>query len=116
MDKVVDKLVGLGVAGLVLLFVIWSVGLPGAAAIVAALALLGGPFGMLGGIAVFGIMSLVASAITKYGIEKLAPAVVKGLLDEGQSKESLKCSVNKIPDFIISKDLKRKIIRYINEN
>ena len=40
--------------------VIGTTGLAGGADIVAALAVLGGPFGILGGIAVLGVMTLVA--------------------------------------------------------
>ena len=50
MDSIVNKIAGLGVPGIMLMVAISMTGLSGAAAITAALALLG-PGGMLGGIA-----------------------------------------------------------------
>ena len=54
MDKLVNKIVALGVPGLVLLIAMHLTGFAGAAALTAALASLGGPLGMLGGLAVLG--------------------------------------------------------------
>ena len=59
MDKLVDKIVALGVPGLVLLIAMSATGWAGAAALTTALAALGGPLGMLGGIAVLGMLSLI---------------------------------------------------------
>ena len=53
-DKLVSFLVGLGVPGLVLVVAVYVAGVAGGAAIVVALATLGGPLGMLGGIALLG--------------------------------------------------------------
>ena len=52
MDELINKLAGFGVAGLVLVVVMGVSGFAGAAAITTALAALGGPFGMLGGLGV----------------------------------------------------------------
>ncbi|MFM6039787.1 MAG: hypothetical protein ACKPBB_18935 [Sphaerospermopsis kisseleviana] len=49
MDKIVDKIAALGVPGLVLVVAMAFTGWAGAAAITTGLAVLGGPFGMLGG-------------------------------------------------------------------
>ena len=49
MDKVVEKIVSIGVPGIMLMVAISMTGLYGAAAITAALALLG-PGGMIGGV------------------------------------------------------------------
>ena len=51
-DKLIARLVALGIPALVLIAAIASTGLAGGAAIVAALAMLGGPFGMMGGVLV----------------------------------------------------------------
>ena len=59
MDRIVNKIAGLGVPGIMLMVAISMTGLSGAAAITAALALLG-PGGMLGGIAFL----LLAGAVT----------------------------------------------------
>jgi hypothetical protein len=55
LDTVASKIAALGVPGLVLVVAMAFTGFAGAAAITAALAMLGGPLGMLGGIAVLGI-------------------------------------------------------------
>lgn len=106
MDKVVQKLVALGVPGLVLLVAIAVSGLAGGAAIVAALAALGGPFGMLGGIALLGTCALVADGLAEYGLEAVFEAVVAGLERDGVSKREIRERVSSYP---ISKSLKRKI-------
>lgn len=52
MDKIVSKIVGLGVPGLVLFVALSATGYAGAAAITTALAAIG-PFGILGGYSFF---------------------------------------------------------------
>src|SRR5690242_20926998 len=60
-QKTVSNLVGLGIPGLILLAVIATTGYAGAAAITTALATLGGPFGMLGGIAALVAMGFASN-------------------------------------------------------
>lgn len=84
MDAVVEKLVALGIPGLVLLVAIATSGLAGGAAIVAALAFLSGPFGMMGGIAMLGLMGLVSQSVAKYGLNAIAERVVQGLVEMGR--------------------------------
>ena len=110
MDKVVQKLVALGVPGLVLLVVISTSGLAGGAVIVAALAALGGPLGMLGGIAALGVLALVADAVAEYGMEAIFARVVDGLKAEGKSKSSIKKEVESYP---ITASLKQKILAHL---
>jgi hypothetical protein len=98
MDKVVSKIAGLGVPGLVLLVAIAVSGLAGGAAIVAALAMLGGPLGMLGGIAALGILVLISNGLTKYGFDRIFQAVVKKLIEKGETKKSIleKIDINRL--------------------
>ncbi|NJL83334.1 MAG: hypothetical protein HC890_10995 [Chloroflexaceae bacterium] len=110
MDKIVNKLAALGVPGLVLLVAMAVTGWTGAAAITAALALLGGPFGMLGGIAVLGILTLVANGLADYGFEALFKAVVEALRDNGKSKQDIEREIRSYP---ISSELKQKIRDYL---
>ena len=112
MDKIVDKIAALGVPGLVLLVAMAVTGYAGAAAITGALALLGGPFGMLGGIAVLGILGLISKGIAEYGFEKIFHAVVDQLRKKGKSIADIEREVNSYP---ISKNLKLKIRDYLRE-
>lgn len=107
MDKVVEKLVALGVPGLVLLVVIATSGLAGGAAIVAGLALLGGPFGILGGIAMLGVMALVADAVASYGMEQIFRNVVAGLREKGMSRSQIRSELDGYP---LTADLKRRVL------
>ena len=77
MDKVIDKIAALGVPDLVLVVAMALTGFAGAAAITTRLAALGGPFGMLGGIALLVILALVSKALAQYGFE----AIFKGVLN-----------------------------------
>lgn len=111
MDKIVNKIVGLGVPGIMLMVAISLTGLSGAAAITAALALLG-PGGMIGGIITLGIAGAIASAITEFGFDALFKAVVKKLYAKGETKDSLKHKIEKGP---WSKKLKAKAISDLNK-
>jgi hypothetical protein len=111
MDKIVDKIAALGVPGLVLLVAMAATGWAGAAAITTALATLGGPFGMLGGIAVLIVLALISKGLTNYGFEALFKATIRKLREKGISNEEIKEKVKAYP---ISKDLKIKILHYID--
>src|SRR5271157_4858495 len=112
LDKIIDKIVALGVPGLVLVIVIATMGVSGGAAIVAALAVLGGPFGMIGGIAALGLILLISEALAKYGMEKIVVGVVAGLKKKGFTISQIKETIKKYP---ISKSLKLKIIGMLSE-
>jgi len=103
MEKVVSTIVGLGIPGLVLLAAIASTGLTGGAAIVTTLALLGGPFGMLGGIVAISAMVLISRGITKYGFKHLLTASVDSMLKKGMTKADI---IAKIETYPISRELK----------
>ena len=111
MEKVISKLVALGIPGLVLLIVISTSGLAGGAAIVAALSLIG-PGGMIGGVITLGVIALVVDAIAEYGVEAIACGVVEGLLKEGETKDSL---LRKIAEYPISSSLKRRLKEIVNK-
>ena len=107
LDKIIEKIVALGVPGLVLVIVIAAVGPAGGAAIVSALATLGGPLGMMGGLAVLGLLVLISQAIAKYGVETVAKRVIQGLIEKGISKEEI---IKKIDSYwFLSSSLKRKM-------
>ena len=110
MDTIVQKIVALGVPGLILLFVISGTGVAGGAAIVAALAVLGGPLGMMGGIAVLGLLTLISDALARYGLDALAKAVVEGLKKNGTPRAEIRRKVESAP---ITRGMKDKILKYV---
>lgn len=111
-DKLIAKLVALGIPALVLLIVIATTGLAGGAAIVAALAILGGPLGMLGGIAVLGLLVLVCNGLAEYGFEAIFVAVLKGLKEKGHTKAAILKAIDSYP---ISIGLKLKLKMYVEQ-
>lgn len=111
MEKVISKVVALGVPGLVLLIAMGATGLAGGAAITTALAALG-PFGILGGIATLGVIGLVSQGVTEYGFDVIFTGVIKELYKKGETKESI---LKKVQGYPISKSLKRKLVDEISK-
>lgn len=111
MDKIVEKLVGLGVPGLVLLVAVSTSGLSGGAAIVTALSTLGGPFGMMGGLTVLGGLTLIGDAIGEYGVELIFKEVLKGLKQRGIKQVDIREAIDSYP---ITEDLKAKLNVFLN--
>ena len=111
MDKIVQKLVAMGIPGLVLLAVASTTGLAGGAALITALAVMGGPFGIAGGVIAIATLALAVDAVAEYGFEKIAKAVVKGLKNEGHSRNDI---IVKIRGYkILSSSLKEKILKIV---
>jgi hypothetical protein len=102
MDEIVRKLAGIGLPAVVLLIAMATTGLTGAAAITAALAMLG-PGGMIGGIMLLGIIGLASDALTKYGLEALLLGVYQQRVINGESKTNLCQEIDNLP---IYRDLK----------
>ena len=105
MDKIVRKIVALGLPGVVLLVTMATTGLTGAAAITTALAMLG-PGGMLGGIAFLGVIGLASDSLSKYGLAEILKAVYLQRIKNGETKISLSSEINRL---WISSDLKREL-------
>jgi hypothetical protein len=108
MDKIVQKLAALGIPGLVVLAVAATTELVGGAAILVALATMGGPFGILGGIAVVALLALTIDAVAQWGFEAIAVALVNKLVEDGTSREEIRRKVNGY--WMLSKSIKRKIL------
>jgi hypothetical protein len=108
--KAVGALVGLGVPGLVLLAVMAASGFAGAAAITSALATLGGPVGMLGGIADLIALGLASRALAEYGYPKVAEAVVRGLIAKGESQDSILRKLDSVPRWVVSEAARAKVL------
>ena len=102
MDEIVRKLAGVGFPAVVLLIAMATTGLTGAAAITAALAMLG-PGGMIGGIVLLGIIGLASDALAKYGLEAVLTGVYQERLSNGENKLNLCREIDNLP---ISKELK----------
>ena len=112
MEKIVSKIVALGVPGLVLLTAVHMAGYAGAAAVIAALSALG-PGGIIGGIATLGVIGVITQGLTEYGMEALFSSVVRELIKKGETKESI---LNKIAKYPISKSLKSKLREELNRS
>src|SRR5437588_10369307 len=106
LDKIVALLVGFGIPGLVLLVAVATAGVAGGAAVVVALAVLGGPLGMLGGIALLGVLLVISKALTEYGLEVILRRLLAGLKQKGHSKADILKTIDSYP---ISRGLKAKL-------
>ena len=113
MDELVNKLAGLGVAGLVLVGLVATSSYVGAVAITTSLAALGGPLGMVGGVIALTLIAAISSAIAKFGVESLAMAVVKKLIEDGGSYNSLIQEINNFP--LISNGLRAILREYVRQ-
>lgn len=107
MDKIVDKIAALGVPALVLIVAMAASGWAGAAAITTALAVLGGPLGMLGGIALLVILALISKALATWGFEKVFVATTKRLYQQGMTEEDIRAKIQSYP---ISRGMKLKVL------
>ena len=104
MDEVVKKLAGLGLPGIILVILTATSG-GSSAAVAAALTAVGGPFGILGGIALLGLISVVGDAIAGFGIE----AILKAVYTERSKTESISFLLREIKDLPITEELKLKL-------
>lgn len=86
MDKAVSSIAAVGIPGLVLIIAVSASGYVGAAALTTALAALGGPFGMLGGVGMLLIVSVVVKAISEFGVDSVFQAVVGQLRNKARLK------------------------------
>jgi hypothetical protein len=111
LNKVIPKLAGLGVPALVLIVAIAMSGFAGAAALTVALAALGGPLGMLGGIAVLGLLVVLSNALAEYGFEAVFNGVISELVKKGKTKEHILAEIEKYP---IGEDLKQRLRKEVD--
>ncbi len=111
-DKVVEIIAALGVPGLVLIMLMAASPWYGAAAMTSSLAVLGGPFGMAGGLAALPVLGLIARALAKFGFKQVFQAVLIKLMDDGKTIEEI---LEKIDSYPMSKELKRKLKELIEK-
>lgn len=107
--ELVRKIAALGVPAIVLVIVMATTGLTGAAAITAALAFLGGPAGMLGGILALGIMGLIADKLAQYGLDFLLMMIYQEKVKNQpeSAEEEIVKEIDNLP--VISNELKSKL-------
>ncbi|OYE02311.1 hypothetical protein [Nostoc sp. 'Peltigera membranacea cyanobiont' 232] len=104
MDEIVKKLAGLGLPGVILVVLTAASG-GSSAAVTATLTMLGGPFGIVGAMALFGLITVVGDIVAGYGIE----VILKAIYVERSKTESVNFLINEIKDLPITEDLKLKL-------
>lgn len=70
---------------------------------------------MVGGIGVLLLLTLVSKALTQHGLPKLAQAVIRGLIARGESQESIRATVERLPKWIISTQLRTRIEEVLSD-
>lgn len=95
--ELISTIAGLGVPGLVLLTAMSATGFAGAAAITTALASLGGPLGMLGGIALLGTLALISRGLASYGFDAIFDAVLEEFQRQGRSANDIADEITSYP-------------------
>ncbi|CAD5949830.1 hypothetical protein [Planktothrix agardhii] len=109
MDEIAKKIAGLGLPGIVLLII--AVSSAGSnTAIAAALTAMGGPFGIVGGIGILGLMTVLGDTVSGYGIE----AVLHAVYAERSKTESVIYLLKEIQDLPISDELKLKLTNHLS--
>ncbi|MFB2836853.1 hypothetical protein [Floridanema evergladense] len=113
MDEVARRIASLGLPGVMLavaLSIAGGMGLAGAAAITTALAMLGGPLGMMGGIGVLLAATAIGEAVSRYGIQAV---LVATYLERRRQGEPCHRLCQEISTLWISEELRREISRQI---
>jgi len=104
LDEVAKKIASLGLPG-VILVVALAISGGNSYAVMLAFATLGGPFGIVGGLGLLGLTTIVGEALTGYGIEAVLIAVYKERR-QTQTQEILLKEVESLP---ITEALKLKL-------
>lgn len=108
----IRKVAALGTPGVVFIVAMSSTGLAGAAAVTSALALLGGPAGIYGGIAILPIIAVAADYLTKYGLEYILALIYQRRIEE--QGETVEVVVNEINGLkFIPDNIKNNVINQI---
>ena len=109
------KIAALGTPGIVFLIAMSSTGFAGAAAVTSGLALLGGPAGIYGGIAILPIISVAADYLTKYGIEFLLAKIFQNRIEkQGQTVKAVVTQISEMK--YLSDATKSNIIQKIYQS
>lgn len=115
LNDFVRKIAALGTPGVVFLVAMSSTGLAGGAAIASALALLGGPAGMYGGIILLPVIAVATDYLAKYGLEFLVALIYQRRIEE--EGKSVQVVVEEVSDLkFLSNESKSRIIDQIYKN
>ncbi|BBE31734.1 hypothetical protein OSSY52_19140 [Tepiditoga spiralis] len=110
MDVIV-KLASFGVLGMVILAMLATSGLAGAAAISTTLSTLGGPAGMAGGMLVLASAPVIVNYLDNYGIDYAMKKLMREYKKKGYSKYELRHEISKL---WITKGFKEKLYYYVD--
>lgn len=110
LNSLLNSLAAFGVPGLILITVMAFTGLSGAAALTAALAILGGPGGMIGGIAVLGLIGGISYYIAREGADVVIDQYIDILKDRGYTKEGIIDEIQDFSPMLISQENKDRAI------
>jgi len=116
LDDIGRKMASLGIPAItfaVAASVAGGMGLAGGAVITTALAMLGGPLGMVGGLLSLGILTIIADAVSKYGIEAVLGATFQARIEQGITAEQINAEIDKL---WLSDELKFKIKSRFKQN
>lgn len=94
LESVVALFAGCGGAGLVVFLVASTTGLAGAAALTKALFLMGGPFGLLGGVIATAGLGILLSYTSEYGVDYVVQKFVEKWERDGKSKYEILESID----------------------
>lgn len=114
MDEVVRTVAALGLPGVILVIAMATKGFTGAAAITTALAFLGGPAGMLGGIAALGVTGLIAQALSTVGVYGLLTEVYRYRPQSAVPRNLLLNEINNLP--IMDMNLRHHLREVVIQN
>lgn len=107
LDTIATKLAGYGVPALVLVYLVATCGVAGGAIITTVLSTLGGPLGMMGGIAMLILIKEVSEYLASYGMSTIMHAVARQLRQDGKSNYEIKREIEGYP---ISRSMKKEIL------
>ncbi len=108
LDEVVQKLASLGLPGIIFIIAVAASG-GTAYPMIYALFGLGGPLGLIGGLGVLGISTIIGDIVTRYGIE----ALLKTVYLKRRETETQEYLINEVEGLPISQVLKLNLKKAI---
>ncbi|NEO97874.1 MAG: hypothetical protein F6K58_04030 [Symploca sp. SIO2E9] len=110
MDEVVKKVAALGLPGVILVIAMATSGAMGSTGLVSTITGLGGPLGLVGGLAFLGLMTGVGDVISGYGID----AILTAVYEERKKKENLSSLRKEVKELPISENLRSTLLNVLD--